>query len=169
VPIFPELRPFLEEAFEQAEPGTVHVITSKRDAEQNLRTRFMKILRRAGLTPWPKLYQNLRASRETELAAVYPLHVVCAWIGNSTLIAQKHYLQVTEEDFRRGAQSGAESGAVGVQKAVQQPAAPDRTNSQALPEALGITSVSETVREAARICELDEYAWRDSNPQPMAP
>ncbi len=107
VPIFSELRPYLEEAFDLAKPGALHVITCKRDVRQNLRTRFVKIIRRAGLTPWPKPFQNLRASRETELAAVYPLHVVCAWIGNSTLIAQKHYLQVTEEVFRRGAESSA--------------------------------------------------------------
>jgi len=45
--------------------------------------------------------QNLRSSRETELAESYPLHVVTAWIGNSRAIAAKHYLQVREEDFTR--------------------------------------------------------------------
>src|SRR5262249_53920660 len=126
VPLFPELRPYLEECFELAEPGAVHVIAKHRLRCANLRTRFTKIIRRAGLTPWPKLFQNLRASRETELAAVFPLHVVCAWIGNSTLIAHKHYLQTTEEDFRRAAKSGA--GAL--QKAVQHSAARHRTESQ---------------------------------------
>jgi len=53
----------------------------------------------AGLEPWPKLFQNLRATRETELAETYPMHVVCAWIGNSAAIAAKHYLQVTDEHF----------------------------------------------------------------------
>jgi integrase len=122
VPIFPELRPYLEEVFERAEPGTVFLINRYRDTNANLRTQLMRIIRRAGLTPWPKLFQNLRASRETELAAEYPLHVVCAWIGNSALIAQKHYLQVTDADFERatsGGKGGAESGAVAVQKAVQ--------------------------------------------------
>ena len=47
--------------------------------------------------------QNLRSSRETELAESYPLHVVTAWIGNSRAIAAKHYLQVREEDFERAA------------------------------------------------------------------
>jgi integrase len=51
VPIFPELRPHLEGAFDSAEPGTVHVIARHRNA--NLRTRFEKIIKRAGLTPWP--------------------------------------------------------------------------------------------------------------------
>jgi hypothetical protein len=49
------------------------------------------------------------------LTAEHPLHVVCAWIGNSALVAQKHYLQVTESDFQKATCSG--SG--GVQKAVQ--------------------------------------------------
>jgi integrase len=123
VPIFPELRPYLEEAFEHAEPGTVHLVTRYRDPNANLRTQLLRIIRRAGVVAWPKLFQNLRASRETELAATYPLHVVCAWIGNSALVAQKHYLQVTDSDFERAASvptgGGAESGAVVVQKAVQ--------------------------------------------------
>ena len=72
----------------------------------------MRIIRRAGASAWPKLFQNLRASRETELAADYPPHVVCAWIGNSALIAQKHYLQVTESDFERATCGGSEGGAV---------------------------------------------------------
>jgi hypothetical protein len=54
---------------------------------------------RAGVTAWPRLFHNLRASRETELAAIYPLHVVCSWIGNSERIAFQHYLQVTDNYF----------------------------------------------------------------------
>src|SRR5262249_14361272 len=132
VPIFPELRPYFEEAFEQAAPGTVYLINRYREGNVNLRTQLQRIIRRAGEPAWPKLFQNLRASRETELAAIFPLHVVCAWIGNSALVAQKHYLQVTEADFARAtagrSHGGAESGAVGaeaVQKAVQSAVARD--------------------------------------------
>jgi len=64
----------------------------------------------AGLTPWPKLFQNMRVSRETESAAKYPLYIVCAWIGNSALIANKHYLQVMNAAFERGAKSDATPG-----------------------------------------------------------
>ena len=69
----------------------------------NLRTQFGRLIRRAGLTPWPRLLHNLRASRETELAAEFPLHVVTRWLGNTPRIAMKHYLQVTEDDFARAA------------------------------------------------------------------
>ena len=99
VPIFPELRPYLEAAWEQADEGSTYVITRYRGGDVNLRTQLEKIIRRAGLKPWPKLWHNLRATRETELAETYPLHVVCAWIGNSQLIARKHYLQVTDESL----------------------------------------------------------------------
>jgi integrase len=123
VPLFLELRPHLEVAYEQAPEGCFYVIASKRldYNTKNLRTRFTKIVRRDGLTPWPKLFHNLRASRETELAAEYPLHVVCTWIGNSPAIAAKHYLQTTEADYERAA-SGAAPGDAFCQ------AAPGRTD-----------------------------------------
>jgi hypothetical protein len=62
----------------------------------------------AGVKPWPKMFQNLRATRETELAEVWPRHGVCAWIGNSPAAAREHYLQVTEDHFRRAAQNAAQ-------------------------------------------------------------
>lgn len=112
IPIFPELRPYLDECFALAEDGAAHVITRYRDSNANLRTTFTKIIRRAGEKPWPKLFHNLRASRETELAAEHPIHVVCQWIGNTAAIAAKHYLTVREEDYKRAAgQCGAKSGA----------------------------------------------------------
>jgi hypothetical protein len=111
VPIFPELRPYLAEAFEQAPDGAIYVINRYRDSNANLRTQFNRIIRRAGLEPWPKLFHNLRASRETELAKDYPIHVVCSWIGHAAAIAQKHYLQVTEQDFERAAQGTAQNTA----------------------------------------------------------
>ena len=101
VPLFPELRPYLEEAFEQADPGDVHVITRYRESNLNLRTQLLRIIDRAGVEEWPKPFQNMRATRETELCQTFPLHVVCSWLGNSTTIAAKHYLQVTDEHFAK--------------------------------------------------------------------
>lgn len=111
IPIFPELRPYLEEVWEQAEPGTTHVITRYRDTNANLRTQLTKIIRHAGLEAWPKLFQNLRATRQTELEEDFPSHVVNAWIGNTQQVAEKHYLQVTDDHFKR-ASVGAVQNAV---------------------------------------------------------
>ncbi len=139
IPLFSELRPMLEEAFDQAEQGSLYVINHYRGNNQNLRTQFQRILRRAGVKPWERLFHNLRASRETELTEDYPLHVVCAWIGNSAIIAAKHYLQVTDAHFSKAVciptnQGGAESGALSDKKGAQKPAqpslAPDCTEPQ---------------------------------------
>ena len=67
--------------------GAIYLIGRYRDANVNLRTQFLRIIRRAGLTAWPKLFPNLRASRETELAG----STRCpspAWIGNGALVAE---------------------------------------------------------------------------------
>ncbi len=125
--MFPELRPYLEAVFDQAEPGTVFVISKHRLGSMNLRTQLERIMARAGVAGWPRLFQNMRASRETELAQEYPLHVVTAWIGNSARIAARHYLQVTDSDFDRAnqpSQGAAKSAAPALQKATLQASAP---------------------------------------------
>lgn len=111
VPLFPELLPHLEEAFERAEEGAEFCITRYRSQNANLRTQLMKIIRRAGVEPWGKPWQNLRSTRETELVETFPVHVAAAWLGNSEAVATKHYLQVTDQHFEQAVESGAESGA----------------------------------------------------------
>lgn len=119
IPIFPELRPYLEAVWEEAEPGTEYVITRYRDANANLRTQLQRIIRRAGLKSWPKLWQNLRASRATELANEYPAHVAAGWGIQRWWPANTIGRQPTTT-FPR--QSGA------AQKASQQGRAKNRTN-----------------------------------------
>jgi len=67
IPLFPELKSHLLKAFERADEEALHVITRYRDPSANLRTQFLRILAKAGIEPWPKLFQNLRSSRQTEL------------------------------------------------------------------------------------------------------
>ena len=62
------------------------------------------------LKPWPRLWHNLRASCETDLVQRYPLPVVAKWLGNTSVIAMRHYVDVTDEVFRQAAQRGTESG-----------------------------------------------------------
>src|SRR5688572_32383175 len=84
-----------------------------------------RIIRRAGVKPWPKLFHNLRSTRQTELTEKFPSHVVCAWLGNSRAVAQDYYLQVTDALFtqavaeppkhgEQAAQNQAQSAAVTV-------------------------------------------------------
>ena len=138
-PVFAALAPHLADAFDRAAPGEVYVVggprgdryraaadTPKGWVSCNVRTPFEKLIRRAGLTPWPRLFHNLRASCETDLAADFPAHVAAAWLGHSPDVARKHYLQVRESDYEAATRprvtadsGGAESGAAVVQKAVR--------------------------------------------------
>jgi hypothetical protein len=74
----------------------------------NLRSEMTRLLRRAGVSGWPRLFHSVtlqegRASRQKELQHEFPLHVVCSWLGNSRRIAQQSYLLVTEDDFAKAA------------------------------------------------------------------
>ncbi len=110
LPIFPELRLHLEMAWDQAAEGAEFVVTRYRDCNANLRTQLLRIIDKAGLTAWPKLFQNLRSTRETELTETFPLHVVTAWLGNSQLVAAKHYLRVTDSHFQEATQNPTQKG-----------------------------------------------------------
>jgi integrase len=99
VPICPELREILAGAFEQAAVGERLILPQPLTAASNLRTTFTKIITRAGFKPWPRLFQNLRASCATDWVERYPNHVVARWLGHSPLIAATHYLQAREQHF----------------------------------------------------------------------
>jgi hypothetical protein len=93
----------------------------------------LRIIHRAGVEPWPRLFHNMRATRQTELTEKFPVHVVCSWMGNSATIAAKHYLQVTDEHFERAAKSGAQDAQKAdsaLQNRVQQPAVQLGTETQ---------------------------------------
>jgi hypothetical protein len=87
------------------------------DIDDNIGTHGAKIVEKAKLVPWEKLFQNCRASRETELMGEYPNKDGSQWLGNSVPVAMKHYAMSRDEVFERASQngvkkSGAESGAV---------------------------------------------------------
>lgn len=134
IPLFPLLRPYLEAAFEQAEEGATFVMPEeyrKRAhgpggwANANLRTTLEKVIRRAGVEPWPRLWHSLRASCESDLAQTFPLSTVTKWLGNMPSVALRHYIDPTDTAFERAAtwvpEGGAKSGALAAQKAAQRP------------------------------------------------
>lgn len=102
-PIFPELRPYLEELAMDAQSAKLAaselVFQKRRGSESVWRTHMLRLIKRAGLVPWPKLFQNLRASRETELLEKFPVKDVCSWIGNSQVIAMRHYAMARSSVF----------------------------------------------------------------------
>lgn len=100
-PILPELRPLIDEVYDQAAEGQTYLIARHRNV--NHRTMFAKIVARAGVAEYPKLFHALRATRATELAARHPAHVAAAWLRHSVAVASKSYWQVTDADYARAA------------------------------------------------------------------
>jgi integrase len=107
-PIFPELLPYLQELADAVGPGvdvpmSAPLFPMARNPKVNLRTGLSKMIVRAGLTVWDKLFVNLRSSRQTELLAVYPVADVCAWLGNSPAVAAQFYAQARTDVADRAA------------------------------------------------------------------
>ena len=106
VPLFPELRRHLLRAKEMAPPGST-MIQNRYLPGANPCTTLKKKIISSGIKPWPKLLQNLRASRETELMAKYPAKDATAWIGNSVAVANKHYAMKLQASFAQAIIEGA--------------------------------------------------------------
>lgn len=99
VPLFKELKPYLEDCFHRPDADPVHVIGRYRRSNANLRTQLERYIARAGLKTWPKLFQNLRASRATELKTSLPAHTAAKIMGHSIEVAANHYWQMTDADI----------------------------------------------------------------------
>jgi integrase len=153
IPLFPQIRPYLEAAFESAPVGAEYVVPEdirKRAqgpggwANANLRTQFQKIIRRAGLEAWPRLWHSLRASCETDLSREYPLAVAAKWLGNTKEIAMRHYVDVTDADFERAAQApekAARKAAQNASETVRNDEKPNGPRNEKSPEIPGFSEV----------------------------
>lgn len=100
VPLFPELRRELEASHLEAKDGAEFVVelhdgrngrAKGQSAAVNLRTHFERVVRRAGVKPWPRLWQQLRASRTTELADRFGVETAATWSGHTVAVLLAHY------------------------------------------------------------------------------
>lgn len=98
VPIFDSLKPRLSKAFDDAVAGEIYVFPKLR-LHTNLGKIAGDILTKAKLRVWPKFFNALRASTETDLMDVYGLRRACQWAGNSPGTAMKNYAMVRKTDF----------------------------------------------------------------------
>ena len=101
VPIFAEIA---------AELGKLRAIPGNEDQEyvinryvnrekSNLGTQFARIAQRAGIGKVPRPFDNMRASRSTEIHRQYGSKIESVWIGHSVKVAHEYYLMVTDDDF----------------------------------------------------------------------
>lgn len=65
-----------------------------------------------GIEPWPRMFQNMRATRQSELLdAEFHVKDVCKWIGNSPDVMMRHYAMVTHREFNRAMEDQPEANA----------------------------------------------------------
>ncbi len=111
IPLFPELEPYLEEAFDAAPEGVARIFPEINE-ESNLGQRLSRTVQAAGVSEWPRLFHGMRASRQTELSALYPIADVCAWMGNSPRVASDRYLMPLSSSFEKAIERGASDSAL---------------------------------------------------------
>ncbi len=83
VPLFPRVCKALEDLYSLANEGDRYVCERHRSNNSGpYRGPLLQAISKSGLTAWPKLYHNLRASCRTDLLKHYEPHVVNKWLGH---------------------------------------------------------------------------------------
>lgn len=166
IPLFAELRPFLEDlqAVRTSEP---YVITRYRKSKVNLRTQLDRLTVKAGLEPFPKPFQNMRASRATEIQRQYGEKAAVEWCGHEAAVALAHYWSVMDVDFQQAVKVGATPQPVGWQKGWQT-TADNGGNGATHISPNGSKSPEKPIKNARSGEEgaFDEWARMDSNHRP---
>ncbi|MFM9090125.1 MAG: tyrosine-type recombinase/integrase [Verrucomicrobiota bacterium] len=101
VPIFEALRPHLERAYRNRAPGAIYVVP-RAHFGSNLGTHAKRLVAKAGVEPWPKIFTNLRGSASDDLTrAGVSEAAINKWIGNTAEVRRKHYHGVRQEDWKK--------------------------------------------------------------------
>jgi integrase-like protein len=175
IPLFPAVRPFLEAAWNEAPEGAEYILPDKYRSRAhgpggwgsaNLRTPFAKIVRRAGLKLWPRLWHSMRASCETDLARQFPLAVVAKCLGNTQAVAMRHYVDVTDADFERATTGTETSDEKAAQKGAQHAHAMGCNESQLTKAAHEKTPVLLGSASSRETPQTGGWRRRESNPRP---
>lgn len=94
-PIFPELRPYLEaqlRVHKEMDVACCPSFAKWKDPRQQFDKVLRSAMARCGVKPWPRLFNNLRATRATEVEAEFGAKNESLWIGHGADTALKHYL-----------------------------------------------------------------------------
>ena len=97
MPICSRLYEVLMDAFQSAPEGQVRVVQL---SGNNLNRDAEKLIRLAGLSPWPRAFQAMRVSCENAWkVAGLSEPTYAAWIGHSPTVSRRHYVSPTEGEF----------------------------------------------------------------------
>ena len=102
VPMVPGLESLLLVVFAQADDGATSITGL---SPHNLTRKAQEFARAAGLEPWPKFYQSMRASRENDWKlAGFAEATYAKWLGHSEAVSRQHYVSPTDAEFEAAGQ-----------------------------------------------------------------
>ncbi len=104
-PLFPELREELEawrrDADEQGLTAAEDArVIARYTSRGNVGTPLKAIVVKAGVEPWPRLLQNLRASAATDISREHGAKNESEWVGHSEEVSLQHYQRTTPEAIK---------------------------------------------------------------------
>lgn len=145
IPLFPELERYIQERYDEAEPGEEFVLPMlQRLGRAACGSKLTYAFKRLQMDRWPRAFHNLRSSRQTELEQQFPGYVVAYWLGNSVEVARKHYLQVLDGHYEAAQKAAQTVTAKPSQDATsQQSGAVDMLDSRSVAD--GVASVRGSV------------------------
>lgn len=103
LPLFPEMHEVLSALWETAQTGEPLMFPHHQVTGARLTNKLRQACWASGQPLWVRPWQNMRASRETELLNSKPIHVVANWFGHSPAIALRHYAQIVKEQSAKAA------------------------------------------------------------------
>ncbi len=171
VPITPKLMALLRDRFETMGEGEERLV--RLGGHGALLRPVRRIVARAGVDLWERLWQTLRSSCEKEWAMTFPQYAVSKWIGHSITVSGRHYANaVPDELFERAAQveAGAQRQAQrktsdGAGKERKQGNDADRAEAQN--SAADPQSWRDLRRDSASPGVSEEWSRGESNPRPV--
>lgn len=132
---------------------------------QNLRKGLNSIIRKAGLTPWPKPFMALRRSARNELehAGEFTEFQLERWFGHTPKVAKKYYLDNDDASMKKAARYGSQERCL------------KKCPSEAFPRMQGVlqklikpVNIDIFLQEMARV-KAQEYTYLGSNQKPSVP
>ena len=99
VPVFPEIMPYLIELLELRSSPDEYLFPTLRRKGERIDKAFRGIIKKAGCEIWPRLFNNLRATRANEIERVHGGLLESKWVGHSSKTFMKHYGNVQQADI----------------------------------------------------------------------
>jgi integrase len=131
VPISPALATLLQPLMGGS---ATDLLFPRTQSTSNYRTMLHRAIKSIGAKPWPKTFQNLRASCAQDINEMVPAHAAAKIMGHSITVASNHYVSVTDDHFRKITHPDEPVTEGATRKATQQASVVDGTPQNRIPQ-----------------------------------